>query len=126
MAFGDIILADSAAANKTFTETRRTSEGADRIDTTSTDLSVPRTLSIKHALVGNDKTLGGPSDRHLLQVVHKRRDASGNVVPLIINLSAQIPRNSVITTTDRNDALKFVTNFLAVSGNVDKWLRGES
>lgn len=117
-----ITLADSAAANKTFTQNKIDSSGSERIDT-STSLASPRIMAVRHSTSGK-----GPSavDRHLVQFTHQETDSNGNTLGVVVNTTISVPRASSISRTEIDDLLAFSKNFLAVPANVDAILRNES
>lgn len=117
-----IVIADSAAANKTFVQNKLDGSGSERMDITS-NLTNPRILRISHTSTGKGVDA---IDRHLLQFSTTETDVNGKQVTCVVNTTLSVPRNSTISRTDIDDLLAFSKNFLGVTDNVDALLRNES
>lgn len=125
MAFAtDLVLNNAAAVAKTFTLQTTLPDGAVRIDTSFTDLNALRSITIRNQTTGQ-KDPRGLFDKHLVNIVHNRKNALGLVIPLISNYTLQVPRDVTITRTDVDDEVAFLKNFL-ITANLDRLLRNES
>lgn len=120
MAFSaDIVLADSVPVNHTFTTFSVEKDGVVRVDAASTSMVEPLLMSIKHQLIGNDKTPGGASDRHLVSFIHKKKNSNGVVVTNTCNFTLTLVRDNTFTIAQVNDLWWYMKNFLNTN-NIDK------
>jgi hypothetical protein len=115
--------------DRTFSLQRYTADGSVRLDAATT-LALPRTLTIRHSVQGV-----GPDaiDRHLIQAAEVVAD-TGKLRSIVVNLTIQVPRSSVVTNQMVHDLLANVGDFVLDGNlpaspdftNVDAILRGES
>jgi hypothetical protein len=125
MAFAnDIVIADAAAANKTFKLISLTDGNSSRIDSAS-NLTTPRSMFIKHQIAGS-KANGNISDRHLVSFSATYLDGSNKEQTAVLNFTLQVPRSTAVSRTNVNDLIAFLRNWLGVSTNVDGLLINES
>jgi hypothetical protein len=120
-------------SNDSFTLLGADMIGSTRIDTSST-LSAPRKLVIKHSVSGTGANV---IDRHLVQVSDSAVNATGVLKTAVVNMTLAVPRDSVITQIMIDDAVAniislmsagafSVTTGLTSNSNVVALLRGES
>lgn len=122
MAFSSTITLDDASGDDVvYVLVRTNNDGTSRIDQAST-LALPQTMNIKHSSTGKQ---ADAVDRHLVQFI-KNIEATPANVPLVINVTLQVPRNIAVTNQHVLDVLANARNFLAVDANVTALLRGES
>lgn len=120
----NFVLADSAAANKTFAAISVEGTSTIRQDTSSTNLS-PRKMAIRHA-TATDKVSKTIVDRHLLSFSKMLLDTENVAQTITFNGTLWVPRNAVVTRADVDHLIAFARNFLGVTANVDSFLLGES
>lgn len=125
MAFAaDLVLADNAAANKTFGLRKTDGYNTERIDSTTTQLE-PRVCAIKHTVQGKVGNVDR-ADRHLVSFSVTKKDATtGLLYTAVINCTCVVPVTGPIARADVDHLIAFVKNFL-VQANVDRWFRNES
>lgn len=125
MAFSnDIVIADAAAANKTFKLISLTDGNSSRIDSAS-NLTTPRSMFIKHQTSGS-KANGNISDRHLVSFSATYLDGANKEQVAVLNLTVQVPRSTAVSRANVNDLIAFARNWFGVSANVDGLLINES
>lgn len=114
----DIVLADAAAANKTFKLIELDGSSSERIDTTSTRAN-PRVLRIKRTN-GSGKNA---TDRYLVQFA---KNVQGTVGPIaaVVNVSIALPQDTALSQADVLDLVAFMKNFLSTT-NVQGLLLGD-
>lgn len=93
-----------------------------RILSTST-LSEPRALEIKHSEAGNKTT--GVTDRTLISISDVVLDDSGAERRSIINTTLALDRSTEITRAMVDNQILLMIDFLSDTANVDKLLRKE-
>lgn len=127
MAFADpVVLANAAAANKSFNRKTSGPNGSDGVEAAST-ASDRITMKILHSRVGKAAQPGAVVERHLLQFQRAKFNSTlGADEIATINLTLTVPSSSGLTTTDSNDLCAFVKNFLGTQANIDRLIRGES
>lgn len=118
MAGKSFTVADTAAANKTFTPTILVAGGSQYAETTSPF----RVATIKHTMPNLGQT--GAVDKHLVQFQHMVPDALGKPVFATVNITVQFPRNTV-SRANLNDLLAFAKNFIGSSTIVDGLVIGD-
>jgi hypothetical protein len=125
MAFtSNISLNDSAAASKTFVAISVSGTETIRMDSSTSNLA-PRRMIIRHAQ-SVDKVSRAIVDRHLLSFTNTVLDSEGVPYPQTGNFTLWVPRSPVVVRADTDHLIAFARNFLAVTGNVDSFLRNES
>lgn len=127
----DLVLDDASGDDVTYRRVAMLPNGSDWIDV-STDLREPGRLKILHSVNGkNDDAI----DRHLVQLVRTKIDASGIPRTATLNVTLSVPRSSIITNQIVFDMvgnmLDFVCNAglttpLADTTVIAQLLRGES
>jgi len=121
MLTANFVLADAAAANKTFNLVFQQGQESRRLDTASTDSS-PRTMRVQHQEVG---PVSARANRHNVSFAKSYIDANGVVQTATASLTLQVPKDATASAfTD--DLVAFVKNFLATGANIDAIRRGES
>lgn len=111
---------DAAAAAKTFTKVSNDVDEANFLDS-STTLSAPRALSIKHTMAKSGNVSG--VDRHLVSFQHTVLDAANKPITATVNVTLAVPR-ATITRTNVDDLIAFAKNFFTTS-NTTSLLNGE-
>jgi hypothetical protein len=126
MAFTDpIVLADYAAANKSFNRGGFIPQGCQYIESTATP-SDKRLLTIKHTTSGLGPNKS-PISRHLVQISHEKWNATlGKTEKLVMNLTITLENSSSFSANpNQYDILTFLKNWISTA-NYDKLIRGES
>lgn len=125
MAFStDLVLADNAAANKTFSLRNTNGYNTERIDQSTTGTE-PRLCAIKHSSQGKKGT-SEQAERHLVSFsVTKKDPTTGVLYTSVLNVTLVTPATGPLVRADYDHLIAFAKNFL-VTANVDKWLRNES
>lgn len=113
----DIVLKDNAAVDHTFKLIELNGASSDRIDAASSR-ALPLNLRVKRTLGNGAKAV----DRFLVQVVKTVSTTSGTV-PVICNITLQVPRDTSVTSSDVKDIVAYARNFM-VAANVDELLLG--
>jgi len=120
----DLVLADNAAANKTFSLRKTDGFNTERIDQ-STTAGEPRLCTIKHSAQGKKGTVEA-ADRHLISFATTKKDATTGVLyTATLNATLVIPQSGPLVRADFDHLIAFAKNFL-ITANVDKWVRSES
>jgi len=127
MAFADpLVINNAAAAAKSFGRKSASAGQSDGIEASSTP-SDRWLMRIAHTKVGKGAAPGTTVDRHLLQFQRVKFNSTiGADETMTFNLTVTVPSSSGLTTTDSNDGLAFIKNFLATQANIDRLLRGEA
>lgn len=125
MAFAsDLVLADNAAANKTFSLRKTEGFNTERIDQSTTQAE-PRLCLIKHSSQGKKGT-SEQADRHLVSFSVTKKDATTGIMSTaVLNITLVVPVMGPLVRADFDHLIAFGKNFL-VTANVDKWVRNES
>jgi len=119
----NIVIADNAAANKTFVKVSQNSQESVRLDN-STTLAAPRKMTIRHSagVQGKAREL---VDRHNVVFSKDRLSSTGNPVTSTVSLAVGIPRDSA-ASGDVDDLVAFLKNWIGVGANVTSLKLGES
>lgn len=122
-----------AGADQTYALLGADTVSSKRIDTASTPTE-PKLLQVKHSTSG----VGNAAiDRHLIQVTRTRMSATGVPRTGTVNLTLAVPRDTIITAADIQDAIAnivslvcggafSVTTGFTSTGVITQLLRGES
>jgi len=117
----NLVIADAAAANKTFAKISQSGQESRRIDNSSTTQE-PRLLTIRHQII---VVKGITYDRHNLVFNKIRVGSDGFLHTTSISTVMQESRDSA-AASDILDLVAFSKNFLATSGVVTSLRLGES
>lgn len=119
-ATADIVLADYASVNKTFSPSIAVPNGSQYADVSST-ASQPRTLQIKHIMQAANASTG--VDVHTVSFAHTVLDSvTSKPYTVSLSMTFRVPRTGP-NLTNRRDLWSFAKNFLTDT-NVEKLLLG--
>lgn len=125
----DYVVANAAAANKTFSLFSQVGQVTSRIDN-STAPPTARLMRISHTVQGSSdpksKSKTEQRDARLLSFEVNKLDTVGRPTKLVCNLNFLIPTNGVFTRAELDDLGAFVKNILTSSTFMDKFYRGEA
>jgi len=113
-----------SGSNLTFNKVSTENMGSKRREITSDSID-PYDLVIRHQqiLAGKEKL---PADRHLIQIIKRKHETTGEAKDLIVNLTVQKPQSTLFTNAEVVTRLNTIANLLVTSGYMDAFLRGES
>jgi len=117
----DLVLADAAAANKTFKLVFQDGAETRRIDS-ATDLTNARMMIIRHQTSGRN---GITINRHNVLLSKKLESAEGDPLLPSVSVAISVPEDVLVTQGVIDDLIAFAKNFLTVA-NTTSLLRGES